>query len=55
MTLWQTWCFYVGEILTWMAPIALAMWAGYYLAVQVHDFGGWKAWAIDFFGLEEQK
>jgi hypothetical protein len=51
MTLWETWCFYLGELISWMAPIALAMWFGYWLSEQVHEFGGWKAWAKDFFGL----
>lgn len=47
--------YYVGECVSWFGLISGAMLLGFKLAESVHDMGGWKAWAMDFFGLEDKK
>ncbi|WP_304058212.1 hypothetical protein [Levilactobacillus namurensis] len=50
--------YYVGEFMVWFSIMALCIGLGYYLSESVHAYGGWKAWADDFFGLnfkEEHK
>ncbi|MFC6275640.1 hypothetical protein ACFQET_08965 [Levilactobacillus tangyuanensis] len=50
--------YYVGEVVSWFGLIAVCVSFGYWLSESVHAMGGWKAWSIDFFGLElkeEQK
>jgi len=31
MTMWESWCFYVGEIATWVVPMLAAMAYGYWI------------------------
>ncbi|QCZ53525.1 hypothetical protein UCCLBBS449_1589 [Levilactobacillus brevis] len=47
--------YYVGECVSWFGLISGAMFLGFKLSESVHDMGGWKAWAMDFFGLEDHK
>lgn len=44
--------YYLGECVSWFGLIAGAMFVGFKLSEDVHDMGGWKAWASDFFGIE---
>lgn len=43
--------YYVGEVVSWFGLIALCVSFGYWLSESVHEMGGWKPWADDFFGL----
>jgi len=45
----------VGFIAFWLTVIVLIASAGYQLRKSVVRAGGWKARAMDFFGLEESK
>ena len=47
--------YYVGELVSWTILFGGAMLAGFKLSESVHHYGGWKAWAIDFFGLDYGK
>ena len=52
MVTWHLWCFYIGEIVSWMTPIIAATLFGYHVATK---FGSWKAFWIDFTTEEEDK
>ncbi|MDT7015388.1 MULTISPECIES: hypothetical protein [Levilactobacillus] len=41
----------VGEFMVWTAILASFIGFGYWLSESVHEMGGWKPWADDFFGL----
>lgn len=50
--------YYVGECVTWIGFVFLAMLAGFKLSEYVHDQGGWTPAIKDFLGLnykEEHK
>jgi len=50
--------YYVGECVTWIGFVFLAMLAGFKLSEYVHDQGGWVPAIKDFLGLnyrEDQK
>ena len=43
--------YYFGEFASWFCFMFLCIYGGYKLSESVHHYGGWKAWADDFFGL----